>query len=331
MALARGAGPQEDLKAVETAYLLRRLVYGIISLVILSLIIFACTHLLPGDAASTILGESATPEALAALRERLGLNQPLPVQYAAWLLGVLHGDFGVSTTLNQPVFQLIAPNFANSMELAAMALVAAALIAIPLGVVAAVRRGRPADAAILTGSYIGISIPDFVVAPVLIMVLAGPPLQLLPSSGYTPVSDSVPGWLSHIVLPTTALTVVLIAHVMRQTRSGMLDVLASDYIRTARLKGLPERLVLWRHALRNGLTTSLSVLALDIGYLFGSFVIVEEIFAYPGLGRLTVYAVANRDLPLVQGTTLVIGAVYVLANLVADWLHGLLNPRVGHS
>lgn len=331
MALARGAGPQEDLIAVDTAYLLRRFSYGIISLIILSLIIFACTHLLPGDAASAILGESATPEALAALRERLGLNRPLPVQYAAWLVGVLRGDFGVSTTLNQPVLQLIAPNFANSMGLAAIALAAAALIAIPLGVIAAVRRGRATDAAILTGSYIGISIPDFVLAPVLILVLAGPPLQLLPSSGYVPVSESALGWLSHIVLPTTALTLVLIAHLMRQTRSGMLDVLASDYIRTARLKGLPERLVLWRHALRNGLTTSISVLALDIGYLLGSIVIVEEIFAYPGLGRLTVYAVANRDLPLVQGTTLVIGAVYVLANLVADWVHGLLNPRVGHS
>ena len=330
MALTRGAGPQEDLKAMDTAYLLRRSSYGIISLIILSLIIFACTHLLPGDAASTILGESATPEALAALRERLGLNQPLPVQYAAWLMGVLSGNFGVSTTFNQPVFQLIAPNFANSMGLATIALAVAALIAIPLGVVAAVRRGRATDAAILTGSYIGISIPDFVVAPVLIMVLAGPPLQLLPSSGYVPPSESAFGWLSHIVLPTTALTLVLIAHLMRQTRSGMLDVLASDYIRTARLKGLPERLVLWRHALRNGLTTSISVLALDIGYLLGSIVIVEEIFAYPGLGRLTVYAVANRDLPLVQGTTLVIGAVYVLANLVADWVHGLLNPRVGH-
>ena len=328
MALARGAGPQEDLTAVDAAYLLRRLFYAIVSLVVLSLIIFACTHLLPGDAASTVLGENATPEALAALRERLGLNQPLPVQYIDWLAGVLRGDFGVSTTLNQPALHLIVPNFANSMALAAIALVTAVLIAIPLGVIAAVRRGRATDAAILTGSYIGISIPDFVVAPVLIMVFAGPPLQFLPSSGYVPLEQSGLGWLSHIVLPTSALTVVLIAHLMRQTRSGMLDVLASDYIRTARLKGLPERLVLWRHALRNGLTTSLSVLALDIGYLLGSIVIVEEIFAYPGLGRLIVYAVANRDLPLVQGAALMIGAVYVGANLLADWVHGLLNPRV---
>ena len=313
---------------VHPAYLLRRVSYGLVSLVVLSLIIFVCTHLLPGDAASAILGESATPEALSALRIQLGLDRPLPLQYAAWLIGVLYGDFGVSTTLNQPVMVLIAPNFVNSMALAAITLVTAALIAIPLGVVAAVARGRAVDAAILTGSYIGISIPDFIVAPLLIMVLAGPPLQLLPSSGYVPFGDSAQRWLAHVVLPTGTLTVVLVAHLMRQTRSGMLDVLASDYIRTARLKGLPERIVLWRHALRNGLTTSLSVLALDFGYLLGSIVIVEEIFAYPGLGRLIVYAVANRDIPLVQGTTLVIGAVYVLANLLADWAHGLLNPRV---
>jgi peptide/nickel transport system permease protein len=138
-------------------------------------------------------------------------------------------------------------------------------------------------------------------------------------------------WVSHIALPVVTLTLILIAHLMRQTRSGMLDVLSSDYIRTARLKGLPERVVIRRHALRNALTVTIAVLALDVGYLMGSIVIVEEIFAYPGLGRLVIYAVANRDLPLVQGTTLVIGAVYVVANLVADLVHGFLNPRVGHQ
>jgi peptide/nickel transport system permease protein len=316
---------------VSPAFLLRRLVYGLVSLVILSLLIFACTHLLPGDAATAILGENATPEALSALRARLGLDRPLALQYFIWLTGVARGDLGASATLNQPVAELIGINLANSMALAAITLAAAALIAIPLGVIAAVRRGRTLDATILTASYIGISIPDFVVGPLLIMLLAGPPLQLLPSSGYVPIGDSALDWLSHIVLPAGTLTVVLIAHLMRQTRSGMLDVLASDYIRTARLKGLPESVVLWRHALRNGLTTSITVLALDFGYLMGSIVIVEEIFAYPGLGRLIVYAVANRDLPLVQGTTLMIGAIYIGANFLADWAHGLLNPRVVQS
>ncbi len=169
------------------------------------------------------------------------------------------------------------------------------------------------------------------VAPILIIVLASPPLSLLPSGGFVPFTESVGGWLAHMVLPVIVLTFLLTAHLLRQTRSGMLEVLSSDYIRTARLKGLPERIVLWRHGLRNGLTTTISVLALDIGYLMGSIVIVEEIFAYPGLGRLMVYSVANRDIPLVQGSALVIGAVYVAANLLADLAQGVLNPRLTRS
>lgn len=309
------------------AYLARRIVYGLISLAILSGIIFVCTHLLPGDAAAAILGEGATPQALAALRARLGLDQPLIFQYLGWLGGVATGDFGVSTTLNQPVAPVIADRFVNSLSLALATIAVAAAIAIPLGVAAAVRRGSRLDGAILGTSYVGISIPDFVVAPILIIFLASPPLDLFPSGGFTPLTASLGGWLAHIVLPVAALTVVLTAHLLRQTRSGMLEVLASDYIRTARLKGLPERVVLRRHALRNGLTTAITVLALDIGYLMGSIVIIEEIFAYPGLGRLIVYAVSNRDIPLVQGSALVIGAVFVAANLLADLLHALLNPR----
>lgn len=313
------------------AFLLRRLFYGILSLLILSLIIFVCTHVLPGDAATAMLGEQATPQALAELRARLGLDRPLVLQYLSWLLGALRGDFGVSATLNQPVASVIRDPFANSLLLAAITLTAAATIAIPLGIVAALRRGSRVDAGILTGSYFGVSIPDFVMAPLLILVFAGPPLQLLPSSGTASFAQSPADWATHMVLPVTTLTLVLIAHLMRQTRSGMVEVLASDYVRTARLKGLPERLVLRRHALRNALTTVIIVLALDVGYLLGSIVIVEEIFAYPGLGRLIIYAVANRDLPLVQATTLVIGAVYVAANLAADLVHGLLNPRLGQE
>ncbi len=309
------------------AFLLRRIFYGLISLAILSVIIFICTHFLPGDAASAILGEGATPAALAVLRARLGLDQPPPLQFVHWLGGVLSGDFGASTTLNQPAGPIIGERFVNSLALALVTIGVAATVAIPLGVVAAVKRGGRLDGAILASSYVGISIPDFVLGPILIILFAVPPLDLFPSSGFVAFSASPAGWLAHIVLPVAALTLVLIAHLMRQTRSGMLDVLASDYIRTARLKGLPERLVLWRHGLRNGLATTVTVLALDIGYLLGSIVIIEEIFAYPGLGRLIVYAVANRDIPLVEGSALVIGAVYVTANLLADLVQATLNPR----
>ncbi len=314
---------------MDAAFFGRRVVYGFVSLTILSAIIFVCTHLLPGDAAATILGEGATPDALAALRARLGLDQPAFMQFLSWLGGIPFGDFGVSTTLNRPVGPIVAEHFTNSLALAIATLVVAAAVAIPLGVAAAAQRGRNLDGAILAASYVGISIPDFVVAPILIIFLASPPLDIFPSSGFTALATSFGGWLAHIVLPVIALTFVLTAHLLRQTRSGMLDVLATDYIRTARLKGLPERIVLWRHGLRNGLTATIAVLALDIGYLMGSVVIVEEIFAYPGLGRLIVYAVANRDIPLVQGSALVIGAVYVVANLLADLLQAILNPRVG--
>ncbi|MGO8869659.1 MAG: ABC transporter permease [Alphaproteobacteria bacterium] len=310
------------------AYLARRLLYGLISLLILSAIVFALTHLLPGDAATAIIGENATPAALAALRARLGLDRPLLMQFAGWLGGMLTGDFGVSTTLNQAAGPIIAERFLNSLALALGTIVVAASLAVPLGVVAAVKRGSRVDAAILTASYVGISIPDFVVAPALIILVAMPPLDLFPSSGFVPMSASLGGWIAHIVLPIATLTLVLAAHLVRQTRSGMLDVLLSDYIRTARLKGLPERTVLWRHGLRNGLGTTIAVLALDLGYLMGSIVIIEEIFAYPGLGRLIVYAVANRDIPLVEDTALVIGAVYVAANLLADVAHAALNPRM---
>jgi len=310
------------------AFLARRVLYGLISLAILSAIIFTCTHLLPGDAAVTILGEGATPEALAALRTRLGLDRSFVVQYLDWLAGIPRGDFGTSTTFNQPAGAIIAERFGHSLALAISTILVAAVLAIPLGVAAAAHRGSRLDVSILTASYLGISIPDFVVAPILIILLASPPLSLLPSSGYAPAAHSITGWLSHLVLPVFVLAFLLIAHLLRQTRSGMLEVLSSDYVRTARLKGLPERIVLWRHAVRNGLATTVAVLALDIGYLMGSIVIVEEIFAYPGLGRLMVYAVGNRDIPLVQGTALVIGAVYVAANLLADLVQAVLNPRV---
>jgi peptide/nickel transport system permease protein len=313
---------------VGLAFVVQRVAYGIVSLAILSATIFACTQLLPGDAAAVVLGENATPEALAALRRRLGLDAPVLVQFLRWVGGVLSGDFGVSTTLDQPVGGLLAAPFLNSLALTAITLLVATLVAVPLGVLAAVRRGGRADAAILTGSYVGISTPDFVVGPLLILALATPPLQLFPSSGHVPLTRSPLGWLQHVALPVAALTMVLTAHLLRQTRSGVLEVLAADYVRTARLKGLPERQVLWRHVLRNSLTVTVTVLALDIGYLMGSIVVIEEVFAYPGLGRLAVYGVANRDIPLVQSTTLVIGAVYVGANLLADLAHGLLNPRV---
>ena len=305
-----------------------RIASGVLTALILTILIFCATSLLPGDAATTILGENATPEALARIRSQLGLDRPLVLQYLGWLAGALRGDFGVSTTLSRPVAGLLGTNLAHSMILAATALVMAAAISIPLGVWAAAKQGGVTDSTILTASYIGVSIPDFVTGPLLIMAIAGPPLALLPSNGYVPPWESLRGFVSHLILPAVTLVLVLVAHLVRQTRAGMLEVLGSDHVRTARLKGLPESQVLRRHVLPNGLTATIAVLALDIGYLLGSIVVVEEIFAYPGIGRLTIYAVANRDIPLVQGTTLVIGIVYILANMTGDLVQAWLDPRV---
>lgn len=308
-------------------HVIERVIYGLITLLFVSIFIFACTQALPGDAAEAMLGDNATPEMLDKLRERLGLNAPAYMQYLNWLGGLLHGDFGMSQTLGLPISQVMSGRFWNSIQLTLLTVLVAAVVAIPLGVLSAVRQGKGADGAILSVSYLGISIPDFVLGPLLIVLLASPPLALLPSSGFVPFSESPIEWLRHMILPVSALTAILTAHLVRQTRSGILDVLQSDYVRTARLKGLPERQVLWSHCLRNGLSTTITVLALDLGFIMGSIVVIEEIFAYPGIGRLTIFAIGDRDIPLIQATTLVIAAVYIVANIIADLVHIALNPK----
>ncbi|MBL4645882.1 MAG: ABC transporter permease, partial [Rhizobiales bacterium] len=271
----------------------------------------------------------ATEEALAALREKMGLNAPPHMQYLKWLGGIVQGDFGRSQTLGLPISDVLIGRFGNSLQLTLLTILVAAVVAIPLGVWAAIRQGQAADSAILTISYLGISIPDFVFGPLLILLLATPPLALLPSSGYVPLSEDAFQWLRHMILPVAALTAILTAHLVRQTRSGILEVLQSDYVRTARLKGLPERKVLWRHCLRNGLSTTVTVLALDLGFIMGSIVVFEEVYAYPGIGRLTIFAIGDRDIPLIQAATLLIAAVYIAANILADLIHSALNPKVG--
>jgi peptide/nickel transport system permease protein len=308
--------------------LIRRLSSGVVSALLASALIFVATALLPGDAATTILGENATPESLQVIRDQLGLGRPIYVQYFRWLGGVLTGNFGTSATLGQPVTTLLAQSLGHSLILAASALIVAIVVSVPLGTWAAAKQGSRSDGTILTISYIGVAIPDFVTGPLLMMIFAGAPLFLLPSNGYVRPSESIAGFFSHLVLPTLTLVSHLVAHLVRQTRAGMVEVLASDYVRTARLKGLSEGKVLRRHVLPNSLTATIAVIALDVGYLLGSIVIVEEIFAFPGIGRLTIYAVSNRDIPLIQGTTLVIALAYILANIVGDLLQRLLNPKV---
>ena len=314
-----------------TRYALRRLASIALILLLVSVIVFVAIHVLPGNAATLILGEYATPDAVRTLERDMGLDRPLIAQYASWIAGVVTGDWGVSLAMKQPVTTIVASRLRNSAFLALAALTVVVIVGIPFGTLAALRRGRALDFAIVTATYVGISIPEFVTGLVLLLVLASPSVGWFPTSGYAELTSGIAGWARHLVLPAMTLTIVLLAHVVRQTRSGVADVLAAPYIRTARLKGASRRRIVLRHVLRNALLPTITVLALDVGYLMGGIVIVEEVFAYPGMGRLIIYAVQNRDVPLLQMCALVLASVYVLANFAADLAYAWLDPRIRYS
>lgn len=312
------------------AYLTKRLLLVVYTLLIVSLLVFAITQLLPADAAVTLLGQSATPEALAALRARLGLDQPTWLQFGHWLMAVLHGDLGTSMRNGLPVLGSLVDALGRSLLLAGCSLLLMLLVAIPLGIVAAVRRGRPVDLIIAMLSYIGVSLPEFVTATLLILLFADV-WQLLPATGYVPLSDNFVEGLRHLILPTLTVSMIMVAHVSRMVRSEMIDVLETDYIRAARLKGLSRRRVLLRHALRNGLLPTITIVALDVGYLLGGIVVVEEIFNIPGIGRELLVAVAARDLPAIQGGVLILAATYCVVNFVADLAYAYLDRRIQYA
>lgn len=313
------------------AYLLRRLGAIAIVLAIVTLAVFAITMVLPGNAALMILGEHATPDSLAAMERQLGLDRPIWVQYGAWVWGVLHGDFGMSLRLSLPVAQVVGDAFWNSAWLALIALAGVTIIAIPMGVLAALKRGSAWDLGIGLLSYVGTAMPEFVTATLLLILLASPEWPLFPAGGFVAPSESLTGFLHHVILPAGTLGLILMAHISRQVRSEMSEVLASEHVRAARLKGLRRRRVIWRHALPNAMAPAVAVISLDIGYLLGGIIVVEEIFAWPGMGRTLIYALQNRDLPVIQAITLTLAVVYALSNLLSDIVIAWLDPRVRHA
>ncbi|MHA3978994.1 ABC transporter permease [Halovulum sp. GXIMD14794] len=313
---------------MSASFLLKRLLYLALTAFLVSLIVFAVTQILPANAATMILGEYATEESLAALNQRLGLDQPALVQYWNWLSGVLQGDFGTSMRTGQPVGPTILSALGRSAILAALSLALVTIVAIPLGVLAASRRGKPADLVVSVVSYIGVSLPEFVLATLLLVWLAGPSVGLFPASGYTPFTEDFWDALHHIALPVLTLTIVLTAHVSRMVRSEMADTLDSDFVRAARLRGLSRRRVLYHHALRNSLLPAITVIALDIGYLIGGVIVVEEVFSFPGVGRQLILAIQNRDLPMLQAGALIMAVTYAFANLLADLAYAVLDKRI---
>ncbi len=309
------------------AFLLRRL-FGLVGVLLgMSLLIFGIVHILPGNVAYAILGEFATPAAIAQLEAKLGLNDPLPVQYWRWLSAMLQGDFGTSIVMQRPAGPLIAEALGRSALLAVFAFSLVAMGGIGLGLYAATHRGRASDRVLTLVQFLLIAVPEFFWAILAVLVFASW-LNLLPATGYAPLSDGVVSWASHLVLPVLVLAFGLVAHVSRLTRSSMIEVLDSRYVLAARARGLPERKVLWRHALPNALLPAITVLAIDAGLLIGGIVVVETVFAYPGLGRLLVYAIERHDLPLLQVGMMVVTAIYALANFVAELLYAVLNPRI---
>ncbi len=313
-----------------TGFILRRLGGVLAVIAAMTVLIFGVVHVLPGNVAYSILGEFATPSAVAALEAKLGLRDPLAVQYWRWLLGVLHGDFGISLSMDRPAAPVILDALGRSAMLAGLSFALVATFGIGLGVYSASRAGRAADHLAGLVQLILIAVPDFFWAIVAILVFSSV-LGWLPATGYEPLSAGIGAWAAHLVLPVLVLTLGLIAHVSRLTRAAMLEALRSRYALMARAKGLSERRVLWRHAAPNALLPAITILAIDFGLLIGGVVVVETVFAFPGLGRLLVFAIERHDLPLLQAGMLVLTAAYALANLLADVLYALLNPRIRHA
>ena len=310
-------------------YLLRRLGQALVVLLGVAVLTFALLHLVPGDPVRVALGTRFDPETYAALRERAGLDRPLPVQLVGYLVGAATGDLGVSFRSGQPVLQVITERLPATLGLAVAALVVALLVAVPLGVLSAVRQGSLLDRAATVVSQIGVSVPDFWMGILLILLFAGQ-LRWLPSSGYEPLLSDPLGWASHVVLPAVTVGLVSGSILTRFVRSAVLEQLGQDYTRTATAKGLSQGVVVRRHVLRNALVPIVTVTGLQLATLLGGVIVIEVIFAWPGLGALTLEAVRARDYPVVQGAVLLFAALFLLVNLLVDLLYAALDPRIGY-
>lgn len=310
-------------------FILGRLLSTIPILLVVAVLVFLILRLSPGDPAAILAGDSATPEMIASIRERLGLDQPLVTQFGHWAWQVLHGDLGISIVSNQPVLALVADRTEPTLSLALLTIVLSVAVAIPLGVVAAWRRDSWIDRLVMSVSVAGFALPGFVLGYILVFIFAMK-LRWLPVQGFEPLSGGVGPFLQHMVLPTVTLGFVYIALIARVTRAGLLEVMGEDFVRTARAKGIPERAVLFGHALRNAAVPIVSVVGIGIALLIGGVVVTESVFAIPGLGRLTIESVLAHDYPVVQGIILVFSAIYVLINLAVDLSYSLFDPRISY-
>jgi len=316
-----------------TAFIAARLLSLIPVLWGVSVLVFLLIHLIPGNALQMFLGTQVemTPAQLDQLRRLFGLNKSLPLQYADWLGRLLRGDFGVSLRTSRAVLPDILNRLPVSAELTLLALLVALAIAVPVGILSALRRGTPADAVIRILGLVGLSIPNFWLGTMLLLLLPGRVLPIASIGVYLRFFANPVGNLTVMVLPAFSLGIALAAVVMRFVRSSLLEVLGADYIRTARAKGLRELLVIDRHALRNALIPVITVIGFQAGYLLGGTVVIEEVFALPGMGRFALAAINQRDYPVVQGVVLIIAVLFVLTNIAVDVLYAYVDPRVRYG
>jgi peptide/nickel transport system permease protein len=308
-------------------YLLRRVISAIPVMGVVALFVFLLLRLTPGDPAAILAGDNATPEQLERIRVSLGLNQPLYTQFFTWIGSLLHGDLGTSLSSNQPVLKLIGQRIEPSIAVAIATIVLSVLIAVPLGVIAAWKRGTLIDRFVMGLSVVGFSVPVFVIGYLLIQIFAID-LRWLPVQGYRNIAGGFGPFFERLILPTVTLSFIYIALIARMTRASMLDVLGEDYVRTARAKGIGEAGVLLRHGLRNAAVPVITVIGTGFALLISGVVVTESVFNLPGIGRLTVDAVLSRDYPVIQGLILLTSGVYLGVNLLIDVAYTLLDPRI---
>jgi peptide/nickel transport system permease protein len=308
-------------------YLVKRILSLIPVLFVVSIVVFSIMHMTPGDPASVMLGEEATPEQVEELREELGLNYPLYQQYFNWVMGVFQFDLGVSYFMQETVTEAILSHLSPTISLTIISQLIALIIAIPIGIFAARRRGTASDQSVMGISLLGMSIPNFILG-LLTMLVFGVIFRLLPVAGYEPLEAGLWNHLKYLILPAISLGTLQAALITRITRSSMLEVLNNNYIKSARAKGVKERQLIYTHALRNAFLPILTVIGQTFGGLIAGAIVTETIFNIPGIGQLTINSIERRDYPIIQGVIFFVAMAYVSINLIIDLLYGVINPRV---
>ncbi len=311
-------------------YIIQRLLSTLIVMAMVGVFVFLLLHLSPGDPAAIIAGDNATSEQIDGIRRKLGLEDPLPVQFLRWISQIAQGDLGISIFSNEPVLKLVGQRLEPTVSLALATLLVAVVIAVTFGVIAAWKAGTIIDRLLMVISVVGFSVPVFVVGYLLIYVFAIW-LRWLPVQGYTPIAEGILPWLRNLTLPAVALGLAYVALIARITRATMLEVLEEDYIRTAVAKGVSTRVLLLKHALRNAGVPIVTIIGIGVALLISGVVITETVFNIPGIGRLVVDAIAKRDYPIIQGVILIFSGVYVIINLLVDLTYMLLDPRIRYK